>query len=106
MRWAGERHGREFAGYDELWRWSVRRARGLLGGHLGVLRRARLASPTSACSARARCPARGGSTGAELNYAENLLVPAHERRTAADRAVVPSCTAPSCASSASSPGAS
>ncbi len=23
MRWAGERHGRDFAGYDELWRWSV-----------------------------------------------------------------------------------
>ena len=23
MRWAAERHGRAFGGYDELWRWSV-----------------------------------------------------------------------------------
>ena len=23
MRWAGERRGRAFADYDELWRWSV-----------------------------------------------------------------------------------
>ncbi len=23
MRWAGERHGRDFAGYGELWQWSV-----------------------------------------------------------------------------------
>ena len=44
MRWAGERRGRPFADYDELWRWSVDRARGLLGEHLGVLRRARVAS--------------------------------------------------------------
>ena len=49
------------------------RARGLLGCDLGVLRRARVTSPTSACSARARCPARAGSRARELNYAENLL---------------------------------
>ena len=44
MRWAGERRGRAFADYDELWRWSVAELEDVLGEHLGVLRRARLAA--------------------------------------------------------------
>ena len=76
MRWAGERHGRPFADYAELWQLVGGRARGLLGEHLGVLRRARLAAATSGCWTPARCPARAGSRARELNYAENLLAAA------------------------------
>ncbi len=87
MRWAGERHGREFADYEELWRWSVDELEDFWAGHLGVLRRARLASRTSGCSASARCPARSWFEGAELNYAENMLRgPAHGRARRRSRA--------------------
>ena len=61
MRWAGERRGRPFADYEELWRWSVDELEEFWACDLGVLRRARVASRTSGCSARARCRARAGS---------------------------------------------
>ena len=50
------------------------RARGVLGGRLGVLRRASPRSPTSGCSPPRGCRARDWFAGAELNYAENLLL--------------------------------
>ena len=30
LNWLRDERGRDFAGYDELWRWSVERPRGLL----------------------------------------------------------------------------
>ena len=50
MRWAGERRGSPFADYERAVALVGGRARGLLGGDLGVLRRARL----EAVRARAR----------------------------------------------------
>ena len=61
MRWAGERRGRRVRRLRRAVALVGRRARGLLGGDLGVLRRARLASRTSACSTPDACPARAGS---------------------------------------------
>ena len=72
MDWAGERAGRGFADYDELWRWSTE--------HLEVF----WASIWEFCGVRASKPyervlgshAMPGTRwfeGAELNYAENLL---------------------------------
>ena len=55
-------------GYHDLWRWSVDRARGVLGLDLGLLRRAAVGSRTSACSAArdarraSGSPARGSTT--------------------------------------------
>jgi acetoacetyl-CoA synthetase len=90
MRFAGERRGEPFADYDELWRWSV--------GELEEF----WASIWEFCGVRASTPYENvlGShempgtrwfEGAELNYAENLLLgpptprSGVEHRSAADR---------------------
>ena len=60
MAWAGERRGREFADYDELWRWSVDELEefwAAIWEFCGV----RASKPYSACWRRARCRARAGS---------------------------------------------
>jgi acetoacetyl-CoA synthetase len=83
MRWVGERRGRPFADYDELWRWSIDQLEEFW------------ASIWEFCGVRASRPAervltdRGSEgspigqhrmpgarwfEGAELNYAENLLM--------------------------------
>jgi acetoacetyl-CoA synthetase len=83
MRWVGERRGRPFADYDELWRWSIDQLEEFW------------ASIWEFCGVRASRPAervltdRGSEgspigqhrmpgarwfEGAELNYAENLLL--------------------------------
>jgi acetoacetyl-CoA synthetase len=72
MRWAGARGGREFADYDELWRWSVEEVEDFW------------ASIWEFCGVRAsrayeqvldarRMPGASWFEGAELNYAENML---------------------------------
>ena len=102
MRWAGERRGGEFEGYEDLWRWSVRGARGLLAEHLGVLRRARLRTAMSGRSPSAACPARSGSP-ARSSTTQRTCCAARRTRTGARAAAMwtPSrcCTARSCASS-------
>ena len=73
MRWAGERHGRVFADYEELWRWSV--------DDLDAF----WADIWDFCEVRAshryervlgdrRMPGAQWFPGARLNYAENLLL--------------------------------
>ena len=72
MRWAAERSGREFADYDELWRWSVEELEDFW------------ASIWEFCGVRAsktyeqvlldrHMPGAVWFEGAELNYAENML---------------------------------
>ena len=60
MRWAGERHGRDVRRLRRAAAMVGGGARGLLGGHLGVLRRA-CSPPYERVLERARCPARAGS---------------------------------------------
>ena len=84
MRWAGELRERPFAGYDELWRWSV----GDIDGFWAAMWEF---SAVRASHAYARVldshhmPGTRWFAGAELNYAENLLrgaasiVAPHER---------------------------
>ena len=101
MRWLAAERGLDFDDYaravaagrstelEEFW--------ASIWEFFGVARRRR---PTSACSPSARCPGARWFEGAELNYAEHVF------RGKADRPRWRSCTPPSCASSASSAGAS
>ena len=54
LRWLADTHGRRFDDYESLWQWSVA-TRGLLGQHLGLLRRQGAQRRTARCSAPARC---------------------------------------------------
>ncbi|HEX5308205.1 MAG TPA: acetoacetate--CoA ligase [Solirubrobacteraceae bacterium] len=72
MQWAGARHGRAFADYDELWRWSVDRIEQFWGDiweYGGV----RAATPYKQVLASREMPGAKWFEGATLNYAENLL---------------------------------
>ena len=72
MRWAGERHGREFADYDELWRWSVDQVEDFWAGiweFCGV----RASKPYERVLSSREMPGARWFAGAELNYAENVL---------------------------------
>jgi acetoacetyl-CoA synthetase len=87
MRWAGERHGRAFAGYAELWRWSVDELEEFWAdlwefcgvraskGYERVLGRSRetRASGPNPRFGQHEMPGARWFEGAELNYAENLL---------------------------------
>jgi len=77
MRWAGERRGRPFGDYAELWRWSVEELEDFW------------ASIWEFCGVRAsqhyeqvldsrRMPGARWFQGAELNYAENMLRPGRD----------------------------
>ena len=98
--------GARLRDYEELWRWSVRRARGVLGEHLGVLRRARVAT------LRARARLARDARRALVRGRRAQLRREHARRCSASRRPAGrrrdrrACTPRSCASSASSPGAS
>jgi acetoacetyl-CoA synthetase len=73
MRWAGERHGRDFGGYDDLWRWSVGELEEFWGDvweFCGV----RASRPYERVLDSHEMPGAGWFPGAELNYAENLLL--------------------------------
>ncbi len=73
MRWAGERRGRPFADYDELWRWSVDELEDFWASiweFCGV----RASRPYEQVLDSRRMPGASWFHGAELNYAENLLL--------------------------------
>ena len=98
MRWAGERRGRAFADYDELWRWSVEELEEFWASiweFCGV----RASKPyEQVLDSSAACPA-PLVRGRELNYAENMLVELPgERSRRRDPARWRCCTARSCAS--------
>jgi acetoacetyl-CoA synthetase len=87
MCWAGERHGRTFADYGELWRWSVDRLEDFwadIWEFCGV----RASTPYRRVLASREMPGARWFEGAELNYAENLLLgpPASAGRERPDRA--------------------
>jgi acetoacetyl-CoA synthetase len=73
MRWAGERRGRAFADYDELWRWSVEEIEDFWAAiweFCGV----RASKPYEQVLDSHRMPGASWFSGAELNYAENVLL--------------------------------
>jgi acetoacetyl-CoA synthetase len=72
MSWAGERHGRAFSTYEELWRWSVDELETFWADvweFCGV----RASRPYERVLAGHEMPGTRWFEGAELNYAENLL---------------------------------
>ncbi|HXR28190.1 MAG TPA: acetoacetate--CoA ligase [Solirubrobacteraceae bacterium] len=72
MRWAGERRGREFADYHELWRWSVDELEDFWASiweFCGV----RASAPYERVLGSREMPGARWFEGARLNYAENLL---------------------------------
>ena len=112
MRWAAERRGHDFDGYEDLWRWSVEELEDFWAS-IWEFCEVRSSRTFEQPLAERRMPGAQWFAGAELNYAENVLAPLRyegagagdgPRRTAPTR--WPSCTAPSCASSMSSPGGS
>ncbi|MGA9876212.1 MAG: acetoacetate--CoA ligase [Solirubrobacteraceae bacterium] len=73
MRWAGERHGRDFADYSELWEWSVGEIEQFWGDiwdYCGV----RASVPYEQVLASRQMPGARWFEGARLNYAENMLL--------------------------------
>ena len=82
MRWAGERSGRTFADYGELWRWSVSEVEefwAAIWEYCGV----RASRPYERVLDSREMPGARWFQGAELNYAENML----QRRDRAPDAV-------------------
>ena len=88
MRWAGERRGQPFAGYEELWRWSVQDVEGFWAAiwefcgvraskpYVRVLGRSRetRASGSNPRLGQHAMPGASWFEGAELNYSENVLL--------------------------------
>jgi acetoacetyl-CoA synthetase len=78
MRWAGERHGREFEDYEDLWRWSVSELEDFwqdIWEFFGV----RCSRGHEQVLGKRTMPGAQWFTGAQLNYAENMLRgPAHK----------------------------
>ncbi len=73
MQWAGERHGRAFADYSELWEWSVGEIEQFWGDiweYCGV----RASVPYERVLASRDMPGTRWFEGAQLNYAENMLL--------------------------------
>jgi acetoacetyl-CoA synthetase len=73
MDWAGERRGASFGDYDELWRWSVDDLEGFWASvweFCGV----RASKPYERVLGSHEMPGAHWFGGAELNYAENLLL--------------------------------
>ena len=73
MRWAGERHEREFADYHSLWQWSVDELEQFWGDiweYGGVLSSA----PYERVLSSREMPGAHWFEGARLNYAENMLM--------------------------------
>jgi acetoacetyl-CoA synthetase len=73
MRWAAERHGRTFDSYEELRRWSVEDLEEFWAGiweFCGV----RASKPYERVLGSREMPGASWFEGAELNYAENMLL--------------------------------
>jgi acetoacetyl-CoA synthetase len=78
MDWAGERRGRPFADYEELWRWSVDELEDFWASiweFCGV----RASKPYERVLGSHAMPGTRWFEGAELNYAENLLANGERR---------------------------
>ncbi len=73
MRFAGERRGRPFADYDELWRWSVAELEDFWAC-IWELCGVRASKPYERVLGSREMPGTRWFPGAELNYAENLLL--------------------------------
>jgi acetoacetyl-CoA synthetase len=72
LAWAGERRGRPFDGYEDLWRWSVDELEDFwaaIWDFAGV----RASRPYERVLAARTMPGARWFEGAELNYAENML---------------------------------
>jgi acetoacetyl-CoA synthetase len=72
MRSAGERRGRPFTDYDELWRWSVDELEDFWASIWDFFGVRASRSYEQVLDSR-RMPGAGWFTGSELNYAENML---------------------------------
>jgi acetoacetyl-CoA synthetase len=73
MRWAGERTGRTFADYGELWEWSVSEVEEFWAAvweYCGV----RASRPYEQVLDSRQMPGARWFAGAQLNYAENMLM--------------------------------
>jgi acetoacetyl-CoA synthetase len=84
MEWAGERHGHRFTDYGELWEWSVREIEQFwadIWEYCGV----RASAPYERVLASRQMPGARWFEGAQLNYAENMLL---RDRTPSDPAVL------------------
>ncbi|HWX75010.1 MAG TPA: acetoacetate--CoA ligase, partial [Solirubrobacteraceae bacterium] len=81
MRWAGERRGAQFAGYEELWRWSVSDIESFWAA-VWEFSDVRASHPYTRVLHGRRMPGAHWFTGAELNYAENLLAGSASRPSA------------------------
>jgi acetoacetyl-CoA synthetase len=78
MGWAGERRGQAFADYGELWRWSVEEIEDFwacIWEFYGV----RASRPYEQVLDSRRMPGARWFAGAELNYAENVLLRERDR---------------------------
>jgi acetoacetyl-CoA synthetase len=87
MRWAGERRGGSFESYDELWQWSVHELEDFwaaIWDYFGV----RASRPYERVLDARRMPGAKWFDGAELNYAENMLVGLREQRDGDRTAVI------------------
>jgi acetoacetyl-CoA synthetase len=73
MRWAGERRGAPFAGYDELWRWSVQETEDFWAS-IWEFAGVRASRPYERVLDSPRMPGTRWFEGSELNYAENMLL--------------------------------
>jgi hypothetical protein len=72
MQWAGERRGAPFAGYEELWRWSVGETEEFWAS-IWEFAGVRASRPYERVLDSRRMPGARWFEGAELNYAENML---------------------------------
>jgi acetoacetyl-CoA synthetase len=73
MRWAGERHGRDFADYDELRRWSLQELE-TFWGDIWKFCGLRASRPYEQVLDSRAMPGARWFVGAELNYAQNMLM--------------------------------
>jgi acetoacetyl-CoA synthetase len=74
MRWAAERRGHDFDGYEDLWRWSVEELEDFWAG-IWEFCEVRSSKTYEQPLVQRRMPGAQWFTGAQLNYAENLLAP-------------------------------
>ena len=82
MSWVGDRHGRSFADYAELWQWSVDELEQFWGDiweYCGV----RASKPYEHVLASKAMPSAPWFEGAQLNYAENMLTRERDPRATA-----------------------
>jgi acetoacetyl-CoA synthetase len=84
MRWAGKRHGREFADYEQLRHWSLAELE-TFWADIWEFCAVRASQPYEQVLDSRAMPGARWFTGAELNYAENMLV---RDRRAQDTAVL------------------